>query len=515
MNDVARLAGEVLCVGIPADVLDESTRAEVARLGPGAFVLFARNVSTRDGTRALVRELRAAAGGDAPALVGIDQEGGRVARLAFDRTPMPAMMALGATGDPAFAERAGARLAADLRAIEANVDFAPVLDLALEGGSTVIGNRAFGDDPARVATLGRALVRGLEGAGIVSVPKHFPGHGATALDSHAARPTVATTLAELRARELVPFVAAFAAGARAVMGAHVVFRALDADRPATLSHRILTTLLREELGFRGVCFTDCLQMDAVATTFGTARAAALAIAAGADCAIVSHDLALAAGARDAIVAAIADGTLPYERLVEAAGRVRSLRRAIAPHDGDVDADAAGSDVAAEIAARSIARVSGSVIVDDRLPVTVVSFEGTASDGIATSATERPSLSLALRRRRMRSELLRVALEPDLAMREMLAEVLAMQGERNVVIVARRAHLHAAQRETIAELIARAPHAIAISAREPFDLDALARARGVLASFGDEASSIDALADVLCGRREATGTVPVGTPSIVR
>lgn len=509
MSDVTRLAGETLCVGVPASTLVERDRDDLRELGPGAVVLFARNVSTLAGTQALVGELRAA-GGASPPLVCVDQEGGRVLRLPFAVTAMPAMMALGATRNPVLAQRAAAHLAADLRAIGANVAFAPVLDLALAGGSTVIGTRSLGDDPRAVAELGAALVRGLESGGIVSVPKHFPGHGATAVDTHSALPTLATSLAELRERELVPFVAAFAAGARAVMSAHIVLSELDPARPATLSPRVLTTLLRDELGFGGACFTDCLQMGAVADGFGTARAAVLALVAGADCCIVSHDLALARDARDAIVAAVADGTLSYERLAQAAGRVRALRSTPAG-----PSDRSGGDVAREVAARSITRVAGDVRLDPDSAVTVVSFEGVAADGIATGAAERPSLSLALRRRRMKSELLRVALEPDLAMREMLLAVLAIQATRNVVIVARRAHRYEAQRDAIAALLGQAPQAIAISALEPFDLPVLERARGVLCSYGDEEAAIDALADVLCGRSEATGTLPVAAPSPVR
>jgi beta-N-acetylhexosaminidase len=514
VDDVARLAGETLCVGVPGDEVDAATREDLSALAPGAFVLFARNVSTLEKTRTFVAALRAAAGGDVPALVCVDQEGGRVARLRFDRNALPSMMALGATRDAALAFRAGARLADDLRAIGANVDFAPVLDLALEGGSTVIGTRALGDEPHAVAALGVALVRGLEANGIATAPKHFPGHGATALDSHAVLPTIAASLCDLRARELVPFAAAFAAGARAVMSAHIVVSAIDADRPATLSPLVLTTLLRDELGFEGVCFTDCLQMDAVAANVGTVRAAVLALAAGADCCIVSHDLALARKARDAIVTAVAEGSLPYQRLAEAAARVRALRRALAS-ESSAPSVADGSDVAGEIATRAVTRVAGDARLDLAAAVTVVSFEGAADDGIAASDGERPSLSLALRRRRMRSELLRVPLEPDRAMREMLLDVVSMQGARNVVVVARRAHLYPAQREAISALLEIAPHAVAISAREPFDIDGLARARGVLCSFGDEESSIEALADVLCGRSEPSGTLPVAVPSPVR
>jgi len=514
VNDVARLAGETLCVGVSGRDLDAVARDELTALGPGAFVLFTRNVSTLERTRELVCALRTAAGDDLPALVCVDQEGGRVARLHFDDPAMPSMMALGATRDARLAYRAGVRLAGDLRAIGADVNFAPVLDLALEGASTVIGTRALGDEPRLVAELGAALVRGMETSAIATAPKHFPGHGATALDSHTALPTVATPQAALRERELVPFAAAFAAGARAVMSAHIVVSAVDASRPATLSPRVLTTLLRDELGFGGVCFTDCLQMDAVSANVGTVGAAVLALAAGADCCIISHDLALARGARDAIVAAVAHGSLPYERLAEAAGRVRALRGALA-REGATPLVEDRSDVAQEIAARSVTRVCGDVRLDRAAAVTVVSFEGAAGDGIAASAAERPSLSLALRRRRMRSELLRVALEPDRAMREMLLDVLSMQGTRNVVIVARRAHLYGAQRETIAELLVQVPHAVAISAREPFDIDVLVRARGVLCSFGDEQSSIEALADILVGRTEPSGTLPITWPSALR
>ncbi len=513
MGDVARLAGETLCVGVPGHAIDEATRDELSALAPGAFVLFARNISSLAGTRELVAALLAAAGGDEPALVCVDQEGGRVARVRFHEA-LPSMMALGATGDAALAERTGGRLAADLRAIGANVNFAPVLDLALEGASTVIGTRSLGGDPQAVGELGAALVRAMESAGIATAPKHFPGHGATALDSHTALPTVTTSVAELQVRELVPFAAAFAAGARAVMSAHVVVTALDAARPATLSPAVLTTLLREKLGFDGVCFTDCLQMDAIAQSVGTARAAALALAAGADCCIVSHDLGLAREARDAIVAAVREGSLPYERLAAAAARVGTLRRMLenerattaAPQDGEL---------AREIAARAVTRVAGDVRLDSGAAVTVVSFEGATADGIAAGAAERPSLGLALRRRRMRAELLRVPLEPDPAMRETLLDVLALQGQRNVVIVARRAHVHRAQRETIVQLLGIAPHAIAVSALEPFDIGALAGARGVLCIFGDEEASIEALADVLCGRAHARGSLPVAAPSAVR
>ena len=505
MPDLASLAGRVLCTGFPGDRVDDAVREELRALAPGALAIFARNVSDAVGTRALVSAMRAAAGGDVAPLVCVDQEGGRVARVRFG-DDLPAMLALGAADDPALAERAGARLAADVRSIGADVDFAPVLDLALDPRGTVIGTRSLGDDPARVARLGAALVRGLQGAGVAAVPKHFPGHGATALDSHVALPVLEQDAATLRARDLVPFRAAFAAGARAVMSAHVVVRALDPERPATLSRAVLTELLRGELGFRGVCFTDCLRMDAIARGPGTPAGAVLALAAGADAVVVSSDLAVAREVRDAIVAAVRTGALALDRLEEAAERVASLARELAR--AAPVSSAADPDLARDVARRALVVVRGAPAIDPARPVTVVSFETDQSDGAAATLGERPSLSLALRRRRVRSELLRVPASPDRAMREMLVDVLRAQGERGTIVVARRAHLDAGERAAIDAVLVTAPDAIVVSALEPFDIGAFARARHVVCSFGDGEANLDAVADLLTGGVRATGTMPV-------
>jgi beta-N-acetylhexosaminidase len=499
--ELARLAGSVLGVGLRAATLSPDERAELVQLSPGALVLFARNVSSLAETRTLLVDAREAIGGEAPALGCVDQEGGRVVRLRFAVEAMPSMLALGATGDEQLAERSGRRLAEELRAIGANVDFAPVLDLALEPRNSVVGTRALGGDPRAVARLGAALVRGVQSRGVAATAKHFPGHGATVLDSHVALPVVEADAATLRARELVPFEAAFAAGVRAVMSAHVLVPALDTRQPATLSRRILTGLLREELGFEGVCFTDCLQMGAIADGAGTAEGAVAALIAGADLALVSHDLELARAARDAIVAAVTDGSLAIARLEEAAARVARLRTWAAA--AATPAEFEDDGIASEVARGAITVVRGRARLEPGRPVTIVSFEGDASDGIAASDARRPSLSLALRRRRVRSELLRVPLAPDDAMIEMLAEVARAQGERQFVLIARRARSHAAQRRALDMLFAVAPHAIAVAGLEPFDVAALEHAENVVCSYGDEPANIEALADLLAGVREGT------------
>jgi beta-N-acetylhexosaminidase len=522
VSDLRELAGSIVVTGIPGDRLDPATRAALCDLRPGGVVLFDRNVSTLAATRDLVAAVRDAVRGAAPALACVDQEGGRVARLRFRDPGIPSMLGVGAAGDTDLAERAGAALADDLRAIGANVDFAPVLDLALAREGTVIGRRSFGDDPQRVAALGVAVVRGMQSRGVAASAKHFPGHGSTALDSHRELPIVGADLATLSARDLVPFAAAIAAGVDAVMTAHVLFTQLDPERPASLSPRILTGLLRDELHFDGVCVTDCLQMDAIARGVGSVRGGVLALAAGADALLVSHDVKLALALRDAIVAAVRDGDVPRARLEDAARRVAALRTKRAPAGDVPEASGASDDTAREVAARAVVvstsvRVHGhataalsavdTTIPPDR-PVTVVSFEGDASDGVADARGERPSLSLALRRRRVRSESMRVPLEPDDETISVLLDVLRAQGDRTIVLVARRADLRPTQARAIDAILDIASDAVGISALEPFDLFALARARAIVCSFGDDDANVDAIASVLVGEAKATGGFPV-------
>jgi beta-N-acetylhexosaminidase len=319
---------------------------------------------------------------------------------------------------------------------------------------------------------------------------------------------VSTGRETLRAREWLPFARAFAAGARAVMSAHVLVPALDPELPATLSPRILRDVLREELGFAGVCFTDCLEMEGVAARFGTARAGVMALAAGADALLVSHDLTRAEAVRDAIVAAVNAGELPLARVEEAAARVAVLRREHATADSGTVDSLDADDVAREIARRAIVHLRGELLLAPERPVTIVSFEGAASDGIATAAAERPSLNLALRRRRMRSELLRVPLEPEPEMLETLLDVVRGQAARTLVVLTRRAHLHAAQQDAVRALLAAVPEALVVAMLEPFDAACFPQARNVACCFSDEITSVEALADVLAGRSVASGRLPV-------
>lgn len=477
-----------MCVGFEGTSAADAPLARLEKLGVRAAILFARNAGPPESVRRLTADLQRALADDAPALIGVDQEGGAVARLHDGVVALPSMMAVGAAGDVELSRRAGSRLGADLRDLGINLDFAPVLDLALEANNTVIGTRAFGSEPHRVSTLALAFARGLRESGIISVGKHFPGHGATAVDSHVALPQIDVDEATLRGRDLIPFADAVAAKIPALMTAHVVVRALDPDAPATFSKPILTNLLREQLGFEGVLFSDCLEMAAAGDD--VAARAPRALAAGVDCLLISHRIEVAEAAITSVARAVESGALSVERLGQAADRMRRLRASIAraaatPYESD-------ADIGLTIARKAVKVLRGTIGVAGREAVTVVSFE----EG------EPASLSGALRRRGVRSEIMRVALDPAADQLELLEMVLDGLGDRKIVVVVRRAHLHERQASAAARILEGAPHAIVISAREPYDAALFPQARNLACIYNDTAVSIDALADVMTGSASA-------------
>ncbi len=294
------------------------------REGLGGVCLFGPNIESR----AQLRELTAAILAENPlAVIAIDEEGGDVTRLYYDSgSPYPGNAVLGRLNDPAYTEAVGRLVGWELRDAGCTVTFAPDVDVNSNSDNPVIGVRSFGADPARVAAHSAAWVRGVQSTGVAASPKHFPGHGDTAQDSHLALPVVDLSLDELRSRELVPFVAAVDAGARTVMTSHILLPQVDPDLPATLSTRILQGLLREELGFAGVIVSDALDMAGASGVLGIPGAATAALTAGCDLLCIGTDNTDAQldDIEQAVLDAIEAGTLPAARIADAARRVIAL-----------------------------------------------------------------------------------------------------------------------------------------------------------------------------------------------
>jgi beta-N-acetylhexosaminidase len=315
-----RRIGQLLIAGFDGHQVSPELRSLARDFSLGGVILFARNVGEPEQVAELAFESSRLVA-DLPLWVSIDQEGGRVARLKSPFTEWPPMAAIGRSGDVALAERFARALAAELKAVGVTLDYAPVLDVFTNPKNTVIGDRALGEKAADVARLGAAIIRTLQQEGIAACGKHFPGHGDTVADSHHELPLVEHPPERLLETEFEPFRAAIDAQVATIMTAHVFVPALDEQRPATLSRRVVDGILRNELKYHGVILSDDLEMKAIAAQYAVPQAAVLAIQAGCDGLLIcsgNHDLQ--AAALEALIHAAEDGTLPMARVDDALAR---------------------------------------------------------------------------------------------------------------------------------------------------------------------------------------------------
>lgn len=314
-------AGQVIVAGFQGT---EAPIESLRRYHVGGVIVMGYNVDSVAQVSAVNAALHAEArkeGRDWPLLVGVDQEGGLVARVKAPLTEFPAYMTLGAARDPKLARRVARASGEELRKLGFTMVFAPDADVTTGPDDPTIASRSAGDDPEEVAAIVKGSLRGYADAGILSVPKHFPGHGSVPADSHVSLPVQHASLATLKRRDLVPFAMAVKDGASAVMVAHIDVRAVDPGTPASVSKPMIDGVLRRQLGFQGAVFTDALEMAAVADKYGSAEAGVRALLAGADVLLLP---ASAAKTHDAIMAALRTGRLPQARLDEAAARSIAL-----------------------------------------------------------------------------------------------------------------------------------------------------------------------------------------------
>jgi beta-N-acetylhexosaminidase len=325
--------GQLIIFGFEGTTAPPELLARIADGRAAGVILFARNLGTPDEIVALTRALHdAAPGGGPPILVSVDQEGGRVQRIKQPLTEWPPMARVAALDDLAYTEAVGRAVGLEIGALGFNVDYAPVLDVHTNPANPIIGDRAFGTDPASAAQHALAFWRGLESAGVRGCGKHFPGHGDTAADSHLELPRVEADWRRLREVELAPFAEAARAGVPLFMTAHVVYPAVDAA-PATMSHRWLGDIVRGELKFDGVIVSDDLDMKAVADRWPTHEVVVRSLVAGCDCFLACRDPRIQAEAEAALDA---DDDVIRARVREKAARLHAFRTTLRRPDVTTD-----------------------------------------------------------------------------------------------------------------------------------------------------------------------------------
>jgi len=345
--------GHVLAVGFDGTRIPDDLAALAERSGLGGIVLFARNCPSLEAVLSLTAAARRL---DPDILVMVDHEGGRVHRLPPPFTRFPPAATVGRSGELRLAAAVARAMARELRAAGFDSGLAPVLDCLLDPANTVIGDRAFGTAPDVVAACGVAFVEAMLPAGLVAVAKHFPGHGRTAVDSHHALPDADMTVNDLERGDLVPFRAVLGAGCPAVLVAHVRYRALDPELPASLSAEVIGGLLRRRLGFDGLVLSDDLEMAAVAGAWGVAGAARRFLGAGGDLALICRSAEARNEAVTTIGRDIERGILDVAPAVRRRQAVRRLVDATGPRpDLSVIGCAEHRALAEEVARRSAAQ----------------------------------------------------------------------------------------------------------------------------------------------------------------
>ncbi|MED2974139.1 glycoside hydrolase family 3 protein [Fictibacillus sp. B-59209] len=322
--------GQLMVFGFEGLTATEEIKHFIQEYRVGSIILFGRNIGNAEDVLKLTTELQHEAK-DAqhpfPLLICADQENGAVRRLGEGSTIFPGAMLLGATGKSENAFKTGKATARELKALGINWNLAPVVDVNNNPANPVIGIRSFGEKPEVVSEFGKAFLKGSQEEGVIPTLKHFPGHGDTDIDSHLDLPVIRHTKERLDRVELLPFKEAIENGADVVMTAHVHFPAYEKNEgiPATISKSVITGLLRDDLGFDGVITTDCLEMNAVSKTIGTAQGAVEALKAGVDLLMVSHTYEVQKETLLAVLHAVESGEIDESTIDQAYTRVQRLK----------------------------------------------------------------------------------------------------------------------------------------------------------------------------------------------
>lgn len=458
-----------------------------------------------------------------PLLVAADLESGPSQRFRGG-TMFPGNMAIGATGREDDAYDVGRVIAREARAVGIHIDFAPVVDVNNNPANPIINIRSFGEDPQRVGRLGAAFIRGLRDNGLLATAKHYPGHGDTDDDSHIMLPVIRAERARLDSVELVPFRRAVAAGVDAVMTAHIALPQVTGDSalPATLSPVLLDTILRGDLGFRGLIVTDALNMGAVVNRYGAAQAAVMAFQAGADILLMPTDVRAAV---DAIVNAVAAGQIPLERLDQSVQRVLDAKERLGLFRRRlVDLNQVARHVGARAdqqAAEAIARRSLVLVRDDsglvplpasrrRVLVVAINDEGSTALGAAFSQELRGGVqSLTLLRIFPASGPLSYDSVRTAAARAGLIVVIAsarpVSWQPNAVAIPDSAAA------LVQQLALQHLPVVVVSAGSPYLIGQMPAIPSYLVAWSGTELAERAVADALLGRADITGRLPVAVP----
>jgi beta-glucosidase-like glycosyl hydrolase len=462
---------------VPTFSSEPAAKAMIKKYHVGGLIYFPGNMRGPKQTAAQSNALQKAS--KVPLLLGVDEEQGIVSRTPFI-TSFPGNMALGASRDPALARAAAQVTGAELRAVGINQNYAPVADVNVNPHNPVIGVRSFGSDPAQVSKMLGGAIAGYQAAGVAATAKHFPGHGDTDTDSHTGLPVIKHSRKTWERLDAPPFKAAIAGGVDAIMSAHIVVPGLDeSGDPSTLSRTVLTGLLRDTLGYKGVIVTDSLEMAGARRKYPDTMVPVRAVNAGADQLLMPPNLPRA---HAAVVKAVRSGKIPEKRLDDAVARILRLKERRGLFSGTrADPDRADKIIGSAANKATVRRVAEHA-------VTLVRNEGVlplTKKTVYVSGPKSATLAAALREH---------GVHTTSSLRSADAAVLTTLNAGSA---------------TAAQLKALKGKPVVVAALgRPYDLNNADRAKGALATYSSSSASVTALAKALSGDLRPTGKLPV-------
>ncbi|KIL37601.1 glycoside hydrolase family 3 [Cohnella kolymensis] len=505
--------GQLIVTGFPAPHITDDLRSLARDYKIGNIILFSHNVENAAQLRALCADLQRLITDQTghPALISIDQEGGRVTRLPADATNVPGAMAIASTGRSENAYAAGRITARELCALGINFNLAPVLDINNNKENPVINVRSYGDTAETVEEYGLQMMRGLQDGGVLASIKHFPGHGDTAVDSHLGLPVIEKSIEQLMELELKPFIAAIESGAEAITTAHILFPLIDAERvPATMSRTIITELLKEKLGYKGLVISDCLEMEAVRKYYGTAKGALGALKAGVHLIFVSHTPSLVKETVEVIEQAVQSGELSMSLLDDAVEKVlfyKDKYGILAETELSVVGGAVHLRAATAISVESICHVRGKLATiekNDKDTIFVGSYPYRADQ--ASSRVNARLCFPAVMAEAFAAAHLIINIDPEEAeIDELLKKA---EGYSRVVVGMFNALDNSGQLELVNRLYGNGHQVTAVALGKPYDLEALQGDICGLAAFEYTPLALNSVIQILSGAAQPAGKVSI-------
>lgn len=515
--------GQRFIVGIKGEKIDADFISLVKEFHVANVILFGRNIRNRQQLGKLCTDIQGLVMQETGhgAFITIDQEGGVVTRLSGDMINCPGAMATAATGNPENVYRTARITASELKSVGINFNLAPDLDINCNPDNPVIGVRSFGDTPETVIEFGLNMIKGLKDGEILSCAKHFPGHGDTAVDSHIGLPCIDKSKEELLAFELLPFIEAIRNNVPAIMSSHILFPKIEpANIPATMSRKIITDLLKEELGFKGLILSDCMEMDAIKKYYGTVNGVKAAFSAGVDLVFVSHTAELTKEAIKTVKEAYESGQMPLTELDESVEKVIRYKEKYISCSQNIDASYnwddeeyinCGADrntdmkkISDEIRNASLTHVSGEMFPPGDAPLFIGCNNFRANQ--ASSDMDKHLNFADFLCSKLGGRAITTSPNPDES--EIKKIISEMGNPTSIIYATYNGHVYSGQLSLGKQLAVAGIPMAAFTLRNPYDLSAYPEQVAKYAAWEYTEESLKMVYRLLSGRLEAKGKMPI-------